>query len=249
APDGAGGARAPHQERRDPRRGPARTRRPRRADRLPHRWPRIARDPDRQGPPPPPPRGARAHAGDREALRRPPLATRARGPHDRAGARRDDGVVKGGPMSLPKISGGARWTSSSSRSARRTPTRCSTEAATAITARCRPRGSRRRPTSPSSAPRTEQPKAAKSVRVPPGEGHVLDEAAFCLERPRAVVRELPRRAREAAQDDRVPARLVLSDAPHERRRRAHQAPGAFLPLELGVAAGQLDLNVLRADAR
>src|ERR1043165_2813354 len=77
------------------------------------------------------------------------------------------------------------------------------------------------------------------VGVLPGEGHVLDEAALGLERPGAVVRELTRRPRQAAQHDGGAARLVLSDPPDEVRPHPHQLAGAVLALELAVAAGQL----------
>src|SRR5438067_2614961 len=110
-----------------------------------------------------------------------------------------------------------------------------------------PRGRTRTPTSVS--PRTKSASApVRLVRVAPGELHVLDEPILGLEGPGAVVRELPRRTGQTTQHDRRSLGLVLADAAHERRGHPHQLPGAILALELAVAAGQLDLDVLGADA-
>src|SRR5690349_17251278 len=101
-----------------------------------------------------------------------------------------------------------------------------------------PRGRTKTPTRVSA--RTDSAMVpVRLVGVLPAEGHVLDEAVLGLEGPGAVVRELPRRAREATQHDGRTAGLVLADAADEGRRHAHELSRPVLSLELAVAAGEL----------
>src|SRR6266545_5973110 len=83
----------------------------------------------------------------------------------------------------------------------------------------------------------------------PCEGDVGDELAIGLEGPGRVVREVPRRAGQSAQDDGRPVDLLLADAPDERRRDADEASCTVAALELRIAAGQLDLHIFCADRR
>ena len=74
-----------------------------------------------------------------------------------------------------------------------------------------------------------------------------DEVAVGLERPRRVVREMSRRAGEAAQDHDVSFDLLLADETDEGRRHADETAGTLLPLKFVLTAGELDGHVLRAD--